>query len=58
MVSVDVDMCLQLSELSRPTCKVGPDSGRAYTLNDVPHPQLLFAFGLLKMNPLLTRLVS
>ena len=29
-----------------------------HTLKDVPHPQLDFALGLLKMNPLLTRLVS
>jgi len=29
-----------------------------YTLKDVPQPQLLLAFGLLKMNPLLTRPVS
>ena len=29
-----------------------------YTENDVPHPQELFACGLLKMKPLLTRLVS
>src|SRR3954462_15313259 len=33
-------------------------SGARYTLNDVPQPQLLLALGLLKMNPLLTRLVS
>ena len=30
----------------------------AHALKLVPHPQVLFAFGLLNMNPLLTRLVS
>jgi len=31
---------------------------RRYTLKDVPHPHDDLAFGLLKMKPLLTRLVS
>ena len=30
----------------------------AVTIRDAPQPQLLLAWGLLKMNPLLTRLVS
>jgi hypothetical protein len=29
-----------------------------YTENDVPQPHVLFACGLLKMKPLLTRLMS
>ena len=48
MVSVDVDMkSFQL-----------PASSFQQTLNDVPQPHVDLAFGLLKMNPLLTRLVS
>ena len=46
MVSVDVDMV------------VGPAAAGRYTENDVPHPQDDLAFGLLKMNPRLIRLVS
>ena len=30
----------------------------SYTLKELPHPHVLFAFGLLKMKPRLTRLVS
>ena len=49
-----------MASIQLPAC--GPGAGRGsltiHTLNEVPHPQLDLAFGLLKMKPLLTRLVS
>ena len=51
MLSVDVVMIV----CSARQC---PALGCAQTLNDVPHPQVLFACGLLMTNPLLSRLVS
>ena len=61
MVSVDVDMTVSSCQfqLELDSClKLERSWSSIHTLNDVPHPQLDFAFGLLKMNPLLTRLVS
>src|SRR5262249_61729278 len=57
IVSVDVDMSVVALRAwgARGLRAAGPER---YTLKLVPHPHELFAFGLLKMNPLLTRLVS
>jgi hypothetical protein len=40
------------------TTYVASGFSRAYALNETPHPQVLFAFGLFRRNPLLSRLVS
>jgi hypothetical protein len=39
-------------------CVAAVSEENRYTWNDVPQPQVLFAFGFWKTNPLLIRLVS
>src|SRR4029079_5048441 len=58
-----IGFCFRLLSRRLPRSSAGSErqvagGGLRHTLNLVPHPHVLFAFGLLKMKPRLTRLVS